>query len=1420
MDQRWSPSTTRWTGVILCIEDQRVLGLSHGQEAWMTTSSLIPGRKYTIYEVLITQDVTTQMWIINSDDESQLVQCPPDECCDLMKIKDVCAGIGGISQGLEHVGFVRLASMDCQDLMCSTMTKNGLANVIKGDANNPAHRAEFHRTPDQTRCLLASGFPCQPLSRQGDGRGAEDERSLVFDSVIRMAWEQQSAGMLLENVVKALRASYIQEKLQKLAWSMGMHYEQVILALDKAWPCRRTRWWMMMIPREYQIPKLLDLPLDSTMQRLDKLIPIWPLWTDVEEDQLRLTEEEFAMLSNPKYGNDERVLQNDKIVPCILHSYANGLKGCPCGCRATGFAIQRLERDGLRGFYLYSQRDGHPRWLHPAEAALLCGINPLMSFPEEPRAGLCLIGQCASALQSTWMGAHIMQAVLPELIDPQKALIGAKMWLLRQAHGLFPSPQIETLQVVDPQEMTQIQFKTDENCTVENLREAEVRLQGPGYKITIQDLMGPLPGHYRLAAGPIHGSLMLNVSAKRQRMTRQFRVLKIDILDIEGEQTMYVAIGTFLFEIFDRLKVHGHQMECSDQHGEKYRLDDRLWEDTMLYLTHKSSINAAGPTPIIGLGDRQIDRQALGLIAHSAGGKDLLWIPSAKFTELFYNMDDEEARNTFKIVTQNQLGSCVAVQGHWLLMIMFLEGHTLHVECWDGLDHSHNEEILSFADDMRTGLTRHAHIKTKIVTFANKYQQLYPMTCGTIALMHLGHKLGYWTNGDEPQELALHLTLQDEVMPSVLRANGKPYTEEELRLKISSILQEHGVAAEHTADRFHAAVKKIGHQKLSEALDSKNSWAALKAAGSQPKVNFLWVKPDELDKQIKRRAESKFKVATSNKKGGYKGKQAQINIDPTELGLIPGTFVTEDDRPVTQLNIDEVASDRSGIAFGTLADAAPFLKNDKSITLDALAILTTMPVPPTEQGLIPVTNLRYPAKYGPTQEAILVEGSLIQLGDCSILRKLADELTKLEPLETRTYKISVWKDEWTGEWDSFVESPVRNVTKVFPRLLLCKGDKCGPGCMRFHAPVDSDVDNVIVDLWGRAFLTARGKRIQAGQSDLYQFLVRIPKICCEGLQQKSGFEGIYLEPRQQDGKNPRDDMAVVWMSGSTKADVVHQMKIHDRSLALARFGNRWGIRTWQKDAAALHQELHPDVPYSDVAVQAVYEVRPLPHGIQKSGVQDLLKQWSWRAKPLQPSRGDQHGAGWLVGGDEPPAWIFQTSEGDILVSTHKKAEQERQPLIVLGSQKTKAHMKNGTKKTSPAAQGKENAIPFEGKDPWGGVNSFKPAASSDQSMVTSRLEQVQTQVHDSVQSSLRKEQEDRFRKLETGFTELKEQNRKFESWFHEAGKCSQNMQQQVNNLAAQVTEQKAEIGTISSQLTHGFANLEALLNKRQRTMDD
>ena len=135
-----------------------------------------------------------------------------------------------------------------------------------------------------------------------------------------------------------------------------------------------------------------------------------------------------------------------------------------------------------------------------------------------------------------------------------------------------------------------------------------------------------------------------------------------------------------------------------------------------------------------------------------------------------------------------------------------------------------------------------------------------------------------------------------------------------------------------------------------------------------------------------------------------------VNMDPKSLGLVAWHICVR--RQLRQLDIENVAADKTGVAFGTLDDVGPFLRADKSVTVDPLAILTTTPVPPASQGLMPVVDLRFPTIYLPTKEIVPIEGSIVQLGDSSVVRKQDASVASTQPIETKTFKVIVWHDEW------------------------------------------------------------------------------------------------------------------------------------------------------------------------------------------------------------------------------------------------------------------------------------------------------------------------------------------------------------------------------------------------------------------------
>jgi hypothetical protein len=375
-----------------------------------------------------------------------------------------------------------------------------------------------------------------------------------------------------------------------------------------------------------------------------------------------------------------------------------------------------------------------------------------------------------------------------------------------------------------------------------------------------------------------------------------------------------------------------------------------------------------------------------------------------------------------------------------------------------------------------------------------------------------GHCLGVWTQSACPDELSWHCLLL-MLFPDrwILRAGALgdlSQEEKEIAWGLRVLLQQRGVPGHLTEEGALMCLSKIGAFKLKNALEAKDAWGQLKALGSAPRVNFPWIKPVELEEQIKKRTQSKFKINPSNKKSA-KGRRAgsqPVIVDLLDPHLIEGTFVAEDEQPLTQLKISEVGANSCGIAFGQLSDVQPYLQ------------LTTAPVPVAAQGLLPVINLRFPAIFKPTGEAILIEGSLIQLGDQTIHRVSNAKKIQTEELPAVVLNISVFRDEWPHSWESFIPSPVKAILGNFPAFVLCKGVSCGDGCNRIHLPVDAELGSVIAEVWNRLWLSLRGRKMPAAEADLFQVYFRTPQVCLSTLHCLSGSAGLYVEPRSVDDR--------------------------------------------------------------------------------------------------------------------------------------------------------------------------------------------------------------------------------------------------------------------------------------------------------------
>ena len=231
------------------------------------------------------------------------------------------------------------------------------------------------------------------------------------------------------------------------------------------------------------------------------------------------------------------------------------------------------------------------------------------------------------------------------------------------------------------------------------------------------------------------------------------------------------------------------------------------------------------------------------------------------------------------------------------------------------------------------------------------------------------------------------------------------------------------------------------------------------------------------------------------------------------------------------------------------------------------------------------------------------------MGDAKVLP--AQGQAKADQISTMVVKVTVYKDQWAGDWEAL--------------LNLCKGQGCGTSCAKFHASIDEAPDTVIHEVWARKFQQDNGSRANMSEAIFFQVFLRVPASAVDGLQQVAT-PGVYIEPREVGQETgPSKAYAVIWLPGLDHQAAMRCKRKTDRALALTRLGGKYGVRVYAKDEEAAFKILRPDHAYSRVRVAAKYRLHPLPHGLTRQGLQQLLDSWQWPAKPLQPSKVDAAG---------------------------------------------------------------------------------------------------------------------------------------------------------------------------------------------------
>lgn len=367
-----------------------------------------------------------------------------------------------VDKGYQECGAVIVGLNDSNVNFCEWVHNNGQKSVL-GDIR---HSSTIQKLATLQRGILSAGVSCQPWSNLGDLKGQHDERSASLPATLKAGFLLQTPAIVLECTPNAKESEWVQKQLQDFADSTGYVLKQTTLPLHTIWPAKRNRWWATLTHRMFHVGDIPELPKLAFQPNMNHLFQNMASLTPEQESELALDRYELRNFYGTPEGIGKQMVNFTKPLPTATHSWGSQLRGCPCGCRASGFNPERLEKRGLYGQLvpISGQEDFEGfkaekmRHLHPAEVALANGADPTSYGKIEGslRLELAGVGQCASPIQSLWVYANMLKDIQSSMgitptIDPLQVLknYGKKLFAFRDQFFQIGSIKNKYLQLFD-----------------------------------------------------------------------------------------------------------------------------------------------------------------------------------------------------------------------------------------------------------------------------------------------------------------------------------------------------------------------------------------------------------------------------------------------------------------------------------------------------------------------------------------------------------------------------------------------------------------------------------------------------------------------------------------------------------------------------------------------------------------------------------------------------------------------------------------------------------------------------------------------------------------------------------------------------------------------------------------------------------
>lgn len=293
-----------------------------------------------------------------------------------MRFVDFCAGIGGFRIGLEEIGFQNVYSCEIDDHCEKTYALNFKETFDAKDICS----VKSSELPEYD--LFCAGFPCQPFSIAGKRKGFYDDRSNVFDHIIRLIEETSPQVVLLENVKHLLY--HDQRRTFKIVMNMladsgyFVRY-QVLNSKFFGVPQSRERIFIVgfkssvvadrfTFPCNNAVEKVLD---DILVQGDDEhlLSDKWLEYIDLYSGRKSLEEISFQI---PKTRIALENTPDTELENCVLQMRSSGIRAIPTNRPFPTFAVSISGGGAMIPVYVRERRH-----------LSLIEMQRLMGFPDQ-----------------------------------------------------------------------------------------------------------------------------------------------------------------------------------------------------------------------------------------------------------------------------------------------------------------------------------------------------------------------------------------------------------------------------------------------------------------------------------------------------------------------------------------------------------------------------------------------------------------------------------------------------------------------------------------------------------------------------------------------------------------------------------------------------------------------------------------------------------------------------------------------------------------------------------------------------------------------------------------------------------------------------------------------------------------------------